>query len=98
VVPETLRDHSLRESKTCGDRRAPVRSFSRKPFAQMTGAFARAFACAIVLFAKPKISRRRKERRSSWPAKDNRTNSCACRLRLEARPCSDQRMSANRRS
>jgi hypothetical protein len=41
VVPETLRDHSLRENKTRGDRRASARAFSRKPFAQMTGSFAR---------------------------------------------------------
>src|SRR6266566_9485491 len=88
VVPETLRDHVLRESKTRGDRRAFCHLHRRD----------RAAARAMVLFAKPKISRRRKERRSGWPAKDSRTNSCACRLRLEARPCSDQRMSANRRS
>jgi hypothetical protein len=63
-------------------------------FAEMTGSFAR----AMMLFAKPKISRRRKERRSGWPAKYSPTNSCAYRLRLEARPYSDQRMPANRSS
>ena len=61
MVPETLRGHSLRRSKKGAaiaarftvfiDATALCALILPQTFAQMTGAFVRAFACAMVLFS-----------------------------------------------